>query len=432
MNKKIFHLVIPNIISNITVPLLGMADLAILGHLDSEKYLGAIAIGGTIFNFIYWSFGFLRMGTSGFVAQAFGKDDKKRISTLLLHALFLAIFSGIFLILLQYPIHAIAFHFLSGSNQVKDLASQYFYIRIYAAPATLSLYALNGWFTGMQDAKTTMLLALLINVLNIIFNTVFVFGFGLKSDGVAWGTLAAQYIGFATAGYFIFKKYRKSIRNISFPFKLNIPLLQDLFNVNKDIFIRTLILISVISFFTIKSGEINDKILAVNTLLLQYLVLFSFVMDGFAYAAEALSGRYFGAKDKKMFISLIRHVFIWGSIMSLIFTLSYFLFSDFILLLLTNNQELINIAETYLFWVSLVPIAGFAGFLWDGIYIGTTASRLMRNTMIISAFVVYFPVYYLFYDKFANHALWLAMILFLFARGVSQTVFAYKAVYDFK
>ncbi len=428
MNKEIFRLAIPNIISNITVPLLGMADLAILGHLDSEKYLGAIALGGTIFNVIYWSFGFLRMGTSGFVSQAYGKKDNLRIATVLSHSVLIALLGGLALIILQYPIQKISFYFLTGSDEVKNLAMQYFYIRIFAAPATLSLYALNGWFTGMQDAKTPMILAVVINVLNIAFNVFFVYGLDLKSDGVAWGTLLAQYGGLFLGIWFILRKYPLSVKNIHMPFKINGELMKKLFKVNKDIFIRTLVLITVISFFTIKSAAVSDQILAVNTILLQYLLLFSFIMDGFAYAAEALAGKYYGAKNAQLLSRMIRYVFFWGAGMSFIFTVLYLVFNDKILLLLTNNSLIIEKAQAYLFWVSLIPLAGFAGFLWDGIYIGTTASKLMRNTMLISALVFYFPVYYLFVNKLDNHALWLAMILFLAARGISQTIFSRKAV----
>ena len=432
MNKSILRLAIPNIISNITVPLLGMADLAILGHLDSEKYLGAIALGGTIFNVIYWSFGFLRMGTSGFVAQAYGRKEQKRITSVLLHALLIALLGGSLLVLLQYPIQKISFYFLTGSSEVKALARQYFYIRIFAAPATLSLYALNGWFTGMQDAKTPMLLAIIINVLNIVFNVLFVYGLGLKSDGVAWGTLLAQYGGFILGMWFILKKYSIYLKNLKPPFKIDYNLLKKLFQVNKDIFIRTMVLIAVVSFFTVKSAAVSDKILAVNTLLLQYLLLFSFIMDGFAYAAEALAGKYYGAKNSYLLSKMVRYVFAWGTAMSIIFTLLYIFFKDIILYLLTNNKSIIDAAQPYLFWVSLIPLTGFAGFLWDGIYIGTTASKLMRNTMLISAFIFYFPVYYLFVDTMENHALWMAMILFLAARGISQLIFSKLAVYNFE
>ena len=432
MNREILRLAIPNIISNITVPLLGMVDLAIMGHLDSEKYLGAIALAGMIFNFIYWSFTFLRMGTSGFTAQAFGQKDKGKLVTILTHSLLIAVIAGLLLVLFQYPIQKTGFYFIEGSEQIKILAIQYFYIRIYAAPATIGLFALNGWFVGMQDAKTPMILAILINVFNVLLNIMFVYGFGLKSDGVAWGTLISQYLGFAFAILFLLQKHNKLFKKNSFLKIIDVDLLKEFFRVNKDIFIRTFILILVFSFFTKESASISDQVLAVNTILLQYLLLFSFIMDGFAYSAEALAGKYYGAGNNYFLKKLITRIFVWGTLLSVLFTIFYILFKEVILQLLTDNENIINSARPYVFWVSIIPLVSFAGFLWDGIYIGTTASKPMRNTMLISAFTVFFPVYYLFVDKLNNHALWLAMILFLLARSISQTIYAKKAVFATK
>jgi len=429
MNRNILRLAIPNIISNITVPLLGMVDLVIMGHLDSEKYLGAIALAGIIFNFIYWGFSFLRMGTSGFTAQAFGQNDLSKLSAILRHSLLIALAGGMLLIIFQYPIQKLGFYFLDGSEQLETLAIQYFYIRVFAAPATIGLYALNGWFVGMQDAKIPMTLAILINVFNILLNLIFVYGLGLKSDGVALGTLIAQYLGFGLAFYFIYKKYRTYFRINDLVKRVDLELFKDLFDVNKNIFIRTMVLISVISFFTMKSAQISDRILAVNTILLQYLILFSFIMDGFAYSAEALAGKYFGAKDKTSLMKLLKSIFVWGSLLSVFFTVIYILFQNELLYLLTSNEELISSAKPYLFWISLIPLASFAGFLWDGIYIGTTASKAMRNTMLFSAGLFFFPVYYFFIDKIFNHALWLSMILFLLARGISQSIYVRNAIW---
>ncbi|MEN8119727.1 MAG: MATE family efflux transporter [Bacteroidota bacterium] len=429
MNKEILKLAIPNIISNITVPLLGMVDLAIMGHLDSEKYLGAIALAGMIFNFIYWGFTFLRMGTSGFTAQAFGRKDSGRLTAILTHSLAIAVVGGFLLILFQYPIQKIGFYFIEGSEQIEVLAVQYFYIRIWAAPATIGLFALNGWFVGMQDARTPMILAILINVFNILLNVMFVYGFGLKSDGVAWGTLISQYLGFILAILFLLQKHNKLFKNFVLLKIIDVDLLKEFFRVNKDIFIRTLILILVFSFFTMESASISDQVLAVNTILLQYLLLFSFIMDGFAYSAEALAGKYYGAGNVYLLKKLVKRIFVWGALLSVFFTIIYILFKDVIFHLLTDNEGIINSASPYIFWVSIIPLVSFAGFLWDGIYIGTTASKLMRNTMLISAFTIFFPVYYLFVDKMNNHALWLAMILFLIARSISQTIYAKKAVF---
>ncbi|OQY04666.1 MAG: MATE family efflux transporter [Bacteroidetes bacterium 4572_117] len=434
MNKKILQLAIPNIISNITVPLLGMVDLAIMGHLDSEKYLGAIALAGMIFNFIYWSFGFLRMGTSGFTAQAFGKKDEPKLISILTHSLSIALLGGFLLVLLQYPIQKVGFYFIEGSKQVENLAVQYFYIRIYAAPATISLFALNGWFVGMQDAKTPMVLALLINVFNILLNFVFVYGFGLKSDGVAWGTLISQYIGLVLAILFLLLKHKELFKEFGVKKLMqksgkyiDAELLPTFFDVNKNIFIRTLALILVFSVFTIESASFSDRILAVNTILLQYLLLFSFIMDGFAYSAEALTGKYYGAGNPHLLKKSILYIFAWGAVLSILFTIVFVLFNELILKLLTDNLFVIDTAKPYIFWVGLIPIVSFASFLWDGIYIGTTASKQMRNTMLFSVFFIFFPAYFLLVKHLGNHALWFAMILFLLSRSISQTLYAKRA-----
>ncbi len=299
MNKKILRLAVPNIIANITIPLLGIVDLAILGHLESELYIGGIAIGGMIFNFLYWGFGFLRMGTSGFTAQAFGERNLKECILSLSRGFIVGLFSGILLIILQKPIGLLSFLVIDGSSEVEQLASQYYNIRIFAAPATLGLYAITGWFIGMQNTKTPMVIAIVVNILNIILNIFFVFGLGLKSDGVAYGTLIAQYIGFIFGIYFFFRYYKRLLKYWSKQAFLKFSAFREFFVVNSDIFLRTLCLIFVFSFFTARSANTDDTTLAINTLLLQFFMFFSFFADGFAHAAEALTGKFVGCKKPK-------------------------------------------------------------------------------------------------------------------------------------
>ncbi|MBN2756240.1 MAG: MATE family efflux transporter [Bacteroidales bacterium] len=422
MNKEILKLAIPNIISNITVPLLSMVDLAVMGHLESDIYIGAIALGGIIFNFIYWGFSFLRMSTSGFTSQALGENNKNEIFNIFYRSMFFSLVFGFLLIIFQIPIEKIGFYFLKGTEDVENLAKQYFYIRIYAAPASIGLYSINGWLIGQQNAKTPMFLAILINVLNIFFNIILVFKFNLKSEGVALGTVVSQYIGFFIGIIIIILKYNDIFKHLSLKKILNRTDLLIFFNVNKDIFIRTLFLIFVFSFFTSQSALYGNRILAVNTLLLQFFMLFSYFMDGFAYAAEALTGKYFGAKNFKYLKQIIYKIFIFGFILSILFTAIYYFFDKNILYLLTNNSNIINDAEPYLFWILIIPVAGFASFLWDGIFIGLTASKQMRNSMILSAFIIFFPAFYILKYYFYNNALWSALILFLFSRSISQTV----------
>jgi len=429
MNKKILRLAIPNIISNITIPLLGIVDLALLGHLESELYIGGIALGGMIFNFIYWGFGFLRMGTSGFTAQAYGERNLEECILSLSRGFIVGILAGLILILLQKPIGLFSFLIIDGSPEVEKLASQYYYIRIFAAPATLGLYALTGWFIGMQNTKTPMLIAIIVNILNIIFNVFFVFGMGLKSDGVAYGTVIAQYIGLIFGVYFFYRFYRRIIKYWSKKALMKISAFREFFVVNSDIFLRTLCLIFVFSFFTARSANTDDITLAVNTLLMQFFMIFSFFADGFAHAAEALTGKFIGAKNKSGLVILIRILFYWGIAIGSTFSLIYLFSGKILLRALTNNPQLINESTPYFFWIVLVPLLSFPAFLWDGIYIGALASKAMRNTMIVAT-ILFFPIYYLFLPVWGNNSLWFALIIFLAGRGLFQTILAKRAIYS--
>ena len=423
MNKSIFKLAVPNIISNITVPMLGLVDLAILGHLESEVYIGAIALGSLIFNFIYFGFGFLRMSTSGFTAQAVGKNDKKEVILVLSRSLFTAFVGSFLILLLQIPIAFISFSLIEGSPEVELLAREYFFIRIYAAPATLGLFALSGWFLGMQNAKFPMILALIINVLNLGLNLFFIYGLGMKSDGVAWGTLIAQYVGFICGSILFYRYYKIYIAFWNRKAMLQIEAIKKFVVVNRDILIRTILLLFAISFFTAQSAKIGDTTLAVNTLLFQYFFIFSYLIDGFAHAAEALVGKYFGAKDFSTLKKIIRRIFLFGFIISLIFTVIYVFAGKYLLFILTDNEKIINQAADYLIWVGIIPVITFAAFLWDGIFIGATATSQLRNAMIISTLLIFLPAYFLTYQSFGNHGLWFSLILFMASRSVILTIF---------
>ena len=406
-----------------------MVDLSVLGHLDSEIYIGAIAIGGMIFNFLYWGFSFLRMSTSGFTAQSYGRKNFKESAILLSRALLVALVGSVFLIALQKPIGLFSFFIINGSKEVEALASQYYYIRIYAAPATLSLYALIGWFVGMQNTKTPMIIAIVINVVNIALDLIFVFAFNMKSDGVALGTVIAQYSGLFIALVLFYKYYKRFIKYWNYRAMIKLNEIKKFFIVNKDIFIRTLCLIIVFSFFTTESANTNNSILAVNTLLLQFLFVFSYFIDGFAYAAEALTGRYVGAGDKLQLKKTITQLFKWGFGLSIPFTIIYLIFGENILYLLTDNKAIIDLSKNYIYWVAFIPIISFSAFLWDGIYVGATASVAMRNSMLISTLFFFFPTYFLLQPIIGNHSLWFAMILFMGGRGLSQTLLARKKVF---
>ncbi len=420
-DKKILRIAIPSIISNITVPLLGLIDVAIVGHLGSPAYIGAIAIGGMLFNIIYWIFGFLRMGTSGMTSQAYGKHDLSETTRLLLRSLGAALTIAGCLLILQYPIRIVAFNLIHTSTEVEQMAALYFHICIWGAPAMLGLYAFSGWFIGMQNSRFPMFIAIAQNIINIFASLSFVYVFNLKVAGVALGTLIAQYAGFLMALILWFRYYGNLKQYLSFHQVFRKREMSRFFKVNRDIFLRTLCLVIVTMYFTSAGASQGEIVLAVNTLLMQLFTLFSYIMDGFAYAGEALSGKYYGAKNHTSLTHTARRLFIWGGGLSTIFTLLYLLGGNGLLRLLTSETAVIKEADIYFYWVLAIPLAGFSAFLWDGIFIGTTATRQMLYSML-TASASFFIIYFIFRDAMGNHALWLAFIVYLSLRGLTQSL----------
>lgn len=398
MNRKILQLAIPSIVSNITVPLLGLVDVAIVGHLGSASYIGAIAVGGMLFNMIYWIFGFLRMGTSGMTAQAYGKRDLTEVVRTLLRAVGVGLLISLGLWILQSPILRGAFVLIDATEEVKRWASLYFNICIWGAPAVLGLYGFAGWFIGMQNSRFPMFIAITQNIVNIAASLCFVFVLGMKVEGVALGTLIAQYAGLFMAFALWLKYYGRLKAYIDWDGLWDGEAMRRFFSVNSDIFFRTLCLVAVTTFFTSTGARQGDVILAVNTLLMQLFTLFSYIMDGFAYAGEALAGRFIGAKNDVGLRRCIRLLFLWGIGLSLSFTILYaFLGRDF-LGLLTNDTSVIKASGDYFYWVLAIPLCGFSAFLWDGIFIGATATRQMLCSMLVAS-ATFFIIYYLFIDR---------------------------------
>jgi MATE family multidrug resistance protein len=432
VNKRILALAIPNIITNITVPLLGMIDTAIVGHLNTGDstldYIGGVAVGSMIFTFIYWNFGFLRMGTSGFTAQAFGASDMKEAINILTRACFIALTAAIVLIALQMPISWVAAAVIEDKNSVLSLALAYFFVRIWAAPATLGMYALKGWFIGMQDSRTPMWIAIFINILNIIFSLWLALGLNMGIEGVAWGTVIAQYGGLAACLVFLIVKYRKILPFYNLHNSLNASKMKEFFKVNADIFLRTLCLIVVSTYFTIASSKMEYPLLAVNTLLMQLFTLFSYFMDGFAYAAESLCGRYVGANDRVNLRKSVTHILLWGLVLSISVMCIYALWSGDILYLLTDKQNVIEVAQNYLVWTCLIPLCGFVAFLYDGILIGMTQSAIMRNAIFIAT-GLYFLILFTFRETIGNNALWIGFLSYLLARSVFMTLFSWNKIF---
>ncbi|MBQ9312812.1 MAG: MATE family efflux transporter [Bacteroidales bacterium] len=429
LNKSILKLTIPNIITNITIPLLGIVDTAIVGHItDGGKgadYIGAIAIGTMIFNFIYWNFGFLRMGTSGFTAQAFGANDKTEQIDILTRSLFIGLCVAILLLCLQYPIALLCSSVIEDKNNVMSYALQYFYIRIWAAPATLGMYALKGWFIGMQDSKTPMWISIMINVVNIIFDIFFVMKLNMKIDGVAYATVIAQYSGLITTIIFFLKKYYGKF-SFSFLRAIEFKKMRLFFKVNGDIFLRTVCIIAVTTYFTIASSKMEYPLLAVNTLIMQLFTLFSYFMDGFAYASESLCGKYSGANDKINLRKTVKLVMLWGVVLAVACMIVYGFFSQNILSLLTNQQDVLASAKHYLFWTIAIPICGFVAFLYDGILIGMIQSTIMRNSIFIAT-ASFFILFFAFGQT--NNALWLGFISYLVLRSVLMMTMSWKLIF---
>lgn len=421
MNRKILQLAIPSIVSNITVPLLGLVDVAIVGHLGSASYIGAIAVGGMLFNMIYWIFGFLRMGTSGMTAQAYGKRDLTEVVRTLLRAVGVGLLISLGLWILQSPILRGAFVLIDATEEVKRWASLYFNICIWGAPAVLGLYGFAGWFVGMQNSRFPMFIAITQNIVNIAASLCFVFVLGMKVEGVALGTLIAQYAGLFMAFALWLKYYRRLKAYIDWDGLWGGEAMRRFFSVNSDIFFRTLCLVAVTTFFTSTGARQGDVILAVNTLLMQLFTLFSYIMDGFAYAGEALAGRFIGAKNDVGLRRCIRLLFLWGIGLSLSFTILYAFWGRDFLGLLTNDTSVIEASGDYFYWVLAIPLCGFSAFLWDGIFIGATATRQMLCSMLVAS-ATFFIIYYLFYQSMGNHALWMAFLGYLSLRGGMQWI----------
>lgn len=447
MNRRILGLALPNIVTNITVPLLGMVDMAIVGHL-SGAHVSAIVVGSSIFNLIYWNFGFLRMGTSGLTAQAFGAERWKDSLKILLQACTIALVIALLIISLQWPIaEASKVIFRSDPSNgpgVMDLALTYFFVRVWAAPATLGLYAIKGWFIGMQDSKTPMWIAIALNCVNILASLFFVMMLHWDIFGVALGTVIANYAGLALGIVFLRRKLRRDDHLSSYRL-INLTTLQEalhweemrrFFKVNGDVFLRTVCLSAVFTFITAASGRISENIRAVDGILMMFFTLFSYIMDGFAYAGESLVGRHIGARQLRHLKLAVRLLIVWGLALTVVFTGIYAAFGEEILHIFTDKEEVIAAAGDYMTWVLVIPVCGFAAFLFDGIFIGATATRTMRNAMFVAT-GAFFSVYYglKFFmgaegDEYLwNNVLWTAFIIFLTLRGLLQALRVRKDIY---
>ena len=431
-------LALPSILANITVPIVGMVDVAVAGHLSASAatMIGGIAIGSMLFDLLYWNFGFLRVGTGGLAAQAYGRGDRAECARVLTRSLGIALSCALLLIAIQWLFVKVAFVFVDCSPEVRDLASQYFFIRIWAAPATLALMALKGWFIGMQDSVSAMATDLTVNGMNILMSIVLALGFtlggwhyeGMGFPGVAAGTVVAQYSGLLVALVLLLARFRRNtlcaLKRGDLRGVFKGAQMRRFMTMNADLFVRSLCFIAIYIGFTVLSARFGDTLLAVSSILMKLLMIFSYFTDGFAYAGEALVGRYIGAGDRHMYRQTVKWTFVWSMSIALIFMGIYHFAGVPMLKLMTSDVVVVEASREYLPWLLLMPVVGCAAFTWDGIYVGATASRQMRDSMLwaVVAFVAVWVLCNTVFDRSSMHFLMAAYFAHLLARTVYLTL----------
>ena len=437
LNREILRLSVPSILAGITVPLVGMVDTAVAGHLggDSAASIGAISVGSMVLSLLYWCFGFLRTGTGGLTAQAFGRQDPAECGRIFLRGMGLALLAAIAALALQWPFFKGVMLLTDATPGVKSLAERYFFIRIWAAPATMSLMALRGWFVGMQNSVDSMWMDLIVNGVNIGASILLAFGIGswpgLGFAGIPLGTVIAQYCGLAYGLWVCRYKYGRSVFSRLDRRDLG-ALLHDgsmgrFFRMNLDLLGRSFFFILIYIGFTMINAGYGDQLLAAGSIMMQLLMFFSYFTDGFAYAGEALSGRFIGARDGDMLRRSVRYVFTWSMAIAVAFIGIYAATGVPVLRLLTSDESVVQTARQFLPWLLLMPSLGCAAFTWDGIYLGATASRALRDSMGLAA-LAFFGVWYI--GKWllqpegsaAIHLLFAAYFAHLAARTVHLTV----------
>ena len=418
-HKKVWYIAGPMILSNLTVPLLGIVDTAVVGHLDDPYHMGAVSIGAAIFGIVFWGFGFLRMGTTGITAQVYGGENNNELRATLGRALALAIVLSLLLILSQLPVGWFAFQLIQGTDIVEQHGRVYFDIRIWSAPATLMNYVLLGWFLGMQNARSPLIILTFINLVNMLLDFLFVVGWGYGANGVAWASLVAEYCGLLLAFWLVKRQLLLNPGTLSRDIFFDKREIRKMLSINKDIFIRNLCLMFSLAFFTAQGARFGDIVLAANAILFNMYTLMAYGLDGFSHAAEALVGRAVGAKDRQAYFTAIKISVLWAIITSVLIAAVYWFSGEWIIGLMTDIDDVIIAAMQYLPWMILLPFLSVWSYMFDGIYIGATRATEMRNTMIFSTFFIFLPVWYLLLPL-QNHGLWLAFVFFMVARAVSM------------
>ncbi len=409
------------ILSNISVPLLGMVDTGVVGHLESAVYLGAVAIGATIFGFLYTGMNFLRMGTTGIAAQRYGANDNDGLRVSLGQAVIVALLIGFLLIALQKPIAAISLRLIGGEADVQAFANEYFSIRIWSAPGTLVNYVLIGWFLGLQNARVPLIIFLTINVTNIILDLVFVLWLGMKVDGVALASVIAEYTALLVALVFVAKALREREGHWPMARLLRIRAYAAYFAVNGNLFVRTMALMFTFAFVTAQGARMGGLVLAANAILINIQILTAMGLDGFAHAAEALVGKAVGENNRSALQRAVQLSLKWSLIFAVAFCVFYLIFGPMLVRTLTDLEDVRETTMRYLPWLILSPLVSVWSFLYDGVFVGATRAREMRDIMVFSTIAVFLPAWYLLQD-FGNHGLWAAFLLFLASRGIGMHI----------
>ncbi len=420
-DKRVWLLAWPIILSNITVPLLGLVDTAVVGHLPDSRYLAGVTLGATLFSFLYWGFGFLRMGTTGLTSQAAGREDHSSVRNLLGQALIMALVIGVLLILLSKPLIALGLWLLDGSAEATHLAGEYAGIRILSAPAVMANYAILGWFLGQQNSRVTLLIMVTTNSVNIVLDLLFVVGLGMTSNGVAWATVIADYTALALGLTLVAHQLKRLDGHFLREQLTRFKAYQQLFQVNAHLFIRTLGLLFAMAFFTAQGASQGDVILAANAVLLQFIMLTSYGLDGFAHAAEALTGRAIGRRDWLEFSESVRATTRFSLLTAGSAMLAFALGGNALIALLTDLPAVRDAAAEFMPWMILMPALAVWSYLLDGVFIGATATREMRNSIFI-ALAVYLPLWWLTQNigsGMGNHGLWLAFTTFMLVRSLT-------------
>lgn len=417
-DRHLWVLAWPLMLTNLTVPLLGLVDTAVLGHLDNPEYLGAVAVGANLFSILYWTFGFMRMGTTGLAAQAWGQQDAFRQVALLLRSLMLAVGIGLLLIVFHPPLIATGLHLMNPSPSVAELAAEYASIRIWSAPAVLCQYTLVGWLIGTQFPRGPMVMLIIANGINIVLDIFFVTVLGWNSRGVAMATVMAEY-GATAIGFAIVLKRMPEGQKLTRELFGHVADYLRILQVNRFIMVRTIALLLVLAFFTAQGARQGDIILAANAVLITFLLVISNALDGFANAAEALIGEAIGKDSKDQFKTVFSSALRWSIWGALLLTIAFVLGGRWLISLLTDIDAVQTTAWQYLPWLWLLPFAAVWGFLLDGVFIGATRTREMQNTMLFSALVVFLPVWWLT-TGWGNHGLWLSLVSLMLARAASM------------